>query len=148
VGDAMSLSLRFLYLPCRDLEVMRSFYTDLVGLPEVFYAPGPDGGLAYVCDRLQLTFSLAPDAVPNAAGWHRQPGWAGGTVSGASWSIVADDEAAFRAAVARLTEAGVPRHAPLPRWEGYWSFPVQDPMGNTVEITLPVEGEVRSTRWA
>jgi catechol 2,3-dioxygenase-like lactoylglutathione lyase family enzyme len=147
-GDAMGLSLRFLYLPCRDLEDMRRFYTDLVGLPEVFYAPGAGGGLAYLCDRLQLTFFPAPDAAASAAGWHRQPGWKGGTVPGASWSIVAGDEAAFRAAVARLTEAAVPRRAERPRWVGYWSFPVQDPMGNTVEITLPVEGEGRSNDGA
>jgi catechol 2,3-dioxygenase-like lactoylglutathione lyase family enzyme len=140
----MGLSLRFLYLPCRDLEAMRRFYTDLVGLTETYHAPGPEGGLAYACDRLQLTFFAAPDAAPNAAGWHRQPGWAGGTVAGASWSIVADDEAAFRAAAARLTEAGVPRHAEHPRWVGYWSFPVRDPMGNTVELTLPVRGEAPS----
>jgi catechol 2,3-dioxygenase-like lactoylglutathione lyase family enzyme len=144
----MSLSLRFLYLPCRDLATMRRFYSDLVGLPEVFHAPGTEGGLAYLCDRLQLTFLPAPDAVPNVSGWHRQPGWAGGAVTGASWSIVADDEAAFRAAVGRLTEAGVARHAERPRWQGYWSFPVQDPMGNTVEITYPVDGEPGSTAWA
>jgi catechol 2,3-dioxygenase-like lactoylglutathione lyase family enzyme len=144
----MGLNLRFLYLPCRDLDGMRRFYGELVGLRETYYAAGPDGGLAYACDHLQLTFFPAPDAEPNVAGWHRQPGWAGGTVPAASWSIVADDEAAFRAAVERLTEAGVPRYAERPRWVGYWSFPVQDPMGNTVEITLPVEGEVPSTRWA
>jgi catechol 2,3-dioxygenase-like lactoylglutathione lyase family enzyme len=144
----MGLNLRFLYLPCRDLEAMRRFYGDLVGLRETYFEAGSDGGLAYACDQLQLTFFSAPDAEPNALGWHRQPGWAGGTVPAASWSIVADDAAAFRAAVERLTEAGVPRHDERPSWVGYWSFPVQDPMGNTVEITLPVEGEVPSTRWA
>jgi catechol 2,3-dioxygenase-like lactoylglutathione lyase family enzyme len=142
------LALRFLYLPCRDLDAMRRFYTDLVGLTESYYAPGDGGGLAYACDRLQLTFLPAADAEPEPAGWHRQPGWRGGTLPGVSWSIVADGEDAFRAAVGRLTGAGVVAYAEEPRWVGYWSFPVKDPMGNTVELTLPVDGEPASTAWS
>jgi catechol 2,3-dioxygenase-like lactoylglutathione lyase family enzyme len=125
----MGLNLRFLYLPCRDLEAMRRFYGDLVGLRETYFEAGSDGGLAYACDQLQLTFFSAPDAEPNALGWHRQPGWAGGTVPAASWSIVADDAAAFRAAVERLTEAGGPAPRRASQLGGVLELPGAGPDG-------------------
>ena len=70
-----------------------------------------------------------------------QPGWAGGTIAGApSWSVQLDDEP-FRAAVACLQAARIESFHEAPQWVNYWSFPVTDPMGNTVELTdAPVSG--------
>lgn len=141
------MSLRFLYIYCHDLAAMRHFYTDLVGLSESYYAPAPDGGLGYRCDSLQFTI-LPADEIPTAPpGWHQQPGWQGGTVSLPSWSIESASQEAFAAAVERLTEAGVPVLHSRPRWVGYWSFPVRDPMGNTVELTLPTSGTPTVLLW-
>lgn len=66
----------------------------------------------------------------------KQPGWEGGTYPGISWSAECDKES-FNAAIARLKAAKVPSYHTEPNWVGYWSYPVRDPAGNTVEITCP-----------
>ena len=69
-------------------------------------------------------------------GWSKQLGWEGGSTSNPSigFELAAP---AFRLAVAAARQAGVEAFHPEPTWVGYWSFPVRDPMGNTVEISTP-----------
>jgi catechol 2,3-dioxygenase-like lactoylglutathione lyase family enzyme len=141
------LNLRFLYIYCNDMEAMRRFYSDLLQLTEIYYDPGPHGGLAYNCDELQFTIFPAQIALPVPTEWHRQPGWQGGTLPGKSWSVVSESRDAFAATVTRLLEAQVPAFFDKPRWLGYWSFPVKDPMGNTVELTLPTDSEPLEKVW-
>lgn len=141
------MNLRFLYVFADDLDAMRTFYSDLIGLDEFFHAAGADGGLGYRCDRLQFTILPDPDAVRADAAWHRQPGWEGGTLLTPSWSIESESREAFAAAVDRLRAAGVPLLHDQPRWVGYWSFPVRDPMGNTVELTLPAPDGPADRTW-
>lgn len=43
----------------------------------------------------------------------------------------------FGRVVVSLLASPSPSRNALPEWVGYWSFPVQDPMGNTVEISTP-----------
>ena len=124
--------VRFIYIPCSELPAMRRFYTDLVGLDEVYHSE-EDRSVAYDCDGLQFSIFETELAVPSI-GWATQPGWAGGTSALASWSVHLDDEP-FHAAVARLQAAGVESFHEAPQWVNYWSFPVTDPMGNTVELT-------------
>lgn len=142
------LNLRFLYVFCNDIGAMRGFYTELIRLTEIYYAPGPDGGLAYKCDQLQFTILPTQNTIPNPEAWHQQPGWQGGTLSGISWSIESESRDAFAATVTRLVEAQVPAFFDRPRWLSYWSFPVKDPMGNTVELSLPTEKEPLVKVWS
>lgn len=137
----------FIYVYCDDLAAMRRFYRDLLGLDEVFYSEGPDGGFAAHHGSVQFTVFRSTDAVPTPSDWHRQPGWEGGTLPDTSWSIQLADETVFTAAVKRLGNSGVPRRDDVPQWRGYWSFPVKDPMGNTVEVTHAPEREPASTSW-
>lgn len=140
-------NLRFLYIFCRDLEEMKHFYTELLQMEEFYYVPGADGGLAYRCDGLQFTIIPTQQPLEHTDEWHRQPGWPGGTIAQASWSIECDSHEAFAAAVGRVQRAGSPAFFHKPRWVGYWSFPVKDPMGNTVEITLPLDEEPADFSW-
>lgn len=116
---------------------MRHFYSNLLQLDELYYAAGEEGGLAYRCNALQFTIFESPLAKPASPEWHRQPGWPGGSLVEPSWSIESESEEAFRAALIRLKNADTRTYFEFPRWFGYWSFPVKDPMGNTVEITYP-----------
>lgn len=129
--------VKFVYLPARDLAAMRRFYTDLLGLHEIHHSED-ERMLAYDCDGLQFTIYESPDAPPVADGWAAQPGWRGDTVPATSWSVVLDD-LAYRRAVDRLRSTGVTCLHDAPLWVGYWSFPVRDPMGTTVELSLPVD---------
>ena len=142
-----TLNLRFLYTFCNDIEVMRHFYSEIFQLEEIFYAPGHDGGLAYKCDELQFTLLPSKESLPIPVDWHCQPGWQGGTLSGTSWSVVSDSLADFSATFIRLLKVQVPAFYSKPRWLGYWSFPVKDPMGNTVELTFPPENEPQVKVW-
>ena len=137
--------VRFLYIGCNDLSRMRTFYSDLVGLDEIYYSDD-DRTLGYDCDGFQFTVIESTEAAPADSRWDRQPGWVGGTRAAVSWSV-ALTESTFGPAVERLGDAGVPCFRPTPVWVGYWSFPVKDPMGNTVEITYAPADPPTSTDW-
>lgn len=130
-------SVRYLYLPCDDLPAMRRFYGELIGLDEIWFG---DGMVAFDCGGLQFTVFECNTAERVVAGWARQPGWEGGEAAAVSWSAEMTAES-FAAAVGRLGTVGVDARWPEPRWVGYWSFPVRDPMGNTVELTHPSDTE-------
>ncbi len=72
------------------------------------------------------------------AGWSRQLGWNGGTGSAPSWGVELDADG-FRAAVDRVLDSRAGTWFDAPQWVGYWSFPVRDPMGNTVELSCADE---------
>lgn len=130
----MEASVRFLYLYCNDLAPMRRFYSDLLKLDEIYFDAG--NAVAYKCDMLQFSITQVDQELPVIDGWAIQPGWSGGTQPIISWSIECDEDA-FRSIVVRLKDEGVPSFYLRPQWAGYWSYPVRDPMGNTVELTYP-----------
>lgn len=143
-GDHAQPGVQFLYVPARDLAAMRRFYGELVGLDEIHHS-ADEGLLAYRCGGLQFTVVEASDAPIPEPGWATQPGWQGDTRARVSWSVVLDSPA-YVSAVDRLHAAGVDVLHEMPVWVGYWSFPVRDPMGNTVELSLPIE-EPTVTTW-
>ena len=128
----------FLYTRNNDLTASRRFYTDLVGLEQIWDTPD---SIAYgIDDAVQFSIDHDPDATPTS-GWVFQPGWVLGLDVDphpphgiASWSIpLAPEE--FRAAVDRLQSAGIESLRPEPFWVGFWSYVIQDPMGQTVELS-------------
>lgn len=123
----------FLYLHCSDLGEARRCYTDVVGLSEIFVSI-EDGVVGYRVGDLQITIEERSDVEQAASGWAKQLGWDGGTATAPSWGIELD-AASFVRAVDAATSAGTPCHRAEPQWVGYWSFPVRDPMGNTVELS-------------
>jgi catechol 2,3-dioxygenase-like lactoylglutathione lyase family enzyme len=138
----------FLYLYCNDLDEMREFYSAILGLDELFFSRGSDGGLGYLHAGVQLTILPSSDELAVDMAWHRQPGWEGGERTSTSWSIQLGDMRAFRAAVRRLRQSDALCFHPEPTWHGYWSFPAKDPMGNTVELTYAPEVEPAAKTWS
>lgn len=138
----MKPGLRFLYLHTDDLSAARHFYSNLLGMDEFYFQEGDS--VAYRCDALQFSIMLTKQPLPRPQGWATQPGWAGDTAPHISWSVECSP-ADFRMAVSRLRASGVESLHPLPQWQGYWSFVVHDPMGNTVELSDPSSDE--STSW-
>lgn len=139
-------SVRFVYVPCQDLDTMRNFYTDLIELDEIYFSP-QERMLAYNCDGLQFTIMESETATPLGERWAIQPGWPGGVATEPSWSIVVPLEAFIRT-VDRLIESDVSCRNDEPDWVGYWSFPVRDPMGTTVEITCAPDTPPTEVSWA
>lgn len=138
--------VRSLCVPCSDLGAMRHFYTQLVGLNEI-YQSIDDRTLAYDCQGLQFTIFEATAAAPGRDGWARQPGWVGGTGAAISWSVVLT-EATYGKAVRRLLDFDVTRRHDEPQWVNYWSLAVQDPAGNTVEITYAPSEPLARLTWS
>ncbi|KAA3663552.1 MAG: hypothetical protein DWQ04_10245 [Chloroflexi bacterium] len=136
--------VKFLYLFCNDLHTMRNFYSDLLGLNEIYYSEMPDRTVAYDCDGLQFTIIFNAAAQKASPGWAWQPGWQTGSNPIISWSIVLTD-GVFQTAVQNLKGASVETFYEEPQWQNYWSFPVKDPMGNTVEIVLASEEEPKNS---
>lgn len=128
----------FLYTRSNDIAASRRFYTDLVGLDQIW---DEHEGIAYgIGQTVQLFIGHDPGAEPETQ-WAFQPGWAEGlgiqprpSHAVASWSI-ALSPTSFRAAVGRLRHAAAEALRPEPFWVGYWSYVVKDPMGHTVELT-------------
>jgi catechol 2,3-dioxygenase-like lactoylglutathione lyase family enzyme len=143
-------AIRFIYSYCNDMEAMRRFYIDLLGLPLTFYMNDDRGQIfEFNCGGIELMFFPAEPRLPVQTEFSRQPGWEGGKLQHPSCSIEYDAQD-FADCVARLQAAGVPALRPQPECRGsYWAFPVLDPMGSTVEPVLQLGDNVlpEGTEW-
>ena len=143
------VKLGFIYNHCNDVEVMRKFYSGLIGLEEfAFHNDEQWGWLCYKTGGLELMFFRTEEEILVQEQWAVQPGWEGGTFEGTSWSILVPEKL-FAAAVERLRSVGVKCFAGKPMWlqDCYWGFPVKDPMGNTVEVYSTPKEKPASTEW-
>ncbi|MCC7478087.1 VOC family protein [bacterium] len=145
---APRVNIRFIYQSCNDIAAMRRFYTDALGMQEAHYKEGPEGWLVYQCEGFQ--FMLFPSSYPMLLqdGFAQQPGWEGGILESISWSV-AIPEADYAETIARVRESGAEAVFETPQWQqdSYWSYPVRDPMGNTVEVYCNVAVRPTSTTW-
>jgi catechol-2,3-dioxygenase len=142
------ISIRYIYLYCNDLLAMRHFYTDLVGMQESAFRNDEQWAwLCYTCGSFEFMIFPSDKAVAGQGEYSMQPGW-GGTLPTISWSVrIPEDK--FAEVVQRLIDDGVPTVAPKPQWaqDSYWSFPVLDPMGNTVELYAETKTRPQNTEW-
>lgn len=123
--------IKFIYLYCNNLKKMREFYSEILQLNEIYYAEGQ--ALAYDCDGLQFTIFQTKEKLQSEEGWADQPGWEGGTLPKISWSIPFEKQL-FKSVVERLIHSEIDKFHSTPLWINYWSFPIKDPAGNSVEI--------------
>ncbi len=144
--EAATAKVDFVYVYCNDVAAMRHFYVDLLGMQisddmEGYY-------FCLMCGGLRFMVFAAENPVEVLEAWSDQPGWMGGVLPRVSWSVGVPPEQ-LDAVARRLTAAGAPTWSAVPFWaqDSYWSFPVRDPMGNTVEVyALPTERPA-STTW-
>jgi catechol 2,3-dioxygenase-like lactoylglutathione lyase family enzyme len=132
-----------------DIDAMRHFYTDLVGLAEGSYRNDAQyGWLTYDCGGFEFMCFRTSQPLPVPEQFSAQPGWEGGQRLAISWSV-SIPEAQFAEVVQRLKSDGVKCFAEQPLWaqDSYWSFPVLDPTGNTVELYCEVKERPASTEW-
>ena len=123
----------FTYIFCNDLAAMKAFYTDTLQLEQVWE---DERSLVYRIGDHQLSITLAEGLPTPPAEFSLQPGWRGGTAPRTSWSLECEKQE-FDRLVAAAKDASVRSWSESPEWVGYWSFPLLDPMNNTVEITCP-----------
>jgi len=141
------ISISFLYAYTTDLAETRRFYTELVGMEEVAFKPEWNW-LCYQCEGFQYMFFGAPEGYEPPTEFAVQPGWEGGELVMPSWSITVPSED-FPAVVECLRAADVKRFFDKPAWcrDSYWSFPVLDPAGMTIEVCNTPKERPASTEW-
>ncbi|MHA6251479.1 VOC family protein [Oceanobacillus sp. CAU 1775] len=125
----------FSYLFCNDLEKMKAFYSDILQLE---LTRDNEDSIAYKIGDHQLSISYNKEFNPPSSKFSIQPGWEGGTVPRTSWSLECE-KGDFKIVVDNLLKNDMPKYFIEPVWKGYWSFPVLDPMNNTIEITCTEE---------
>jgi hypothetical protein len=125
--------LGFTYIHCNDLDKMKSFYSDVLELNRIWQN---EESLAYQIGDHQLSIRLQPAMNTPEQAFAIQEGWEGGTSDRPSWSLECDKES-FSGIVKRAIEKEIISYFPAPKWVGYWSYPLLDPMNNTLEITCP-----------
>ena len=142
------VTFRFVYNHCNDLEEMRYFYTDLLGMTELGFNLDWNW-LGYQCEGFQLCFFGANSTQPVLTEFTDQPGYSGGDLEGISWTIEVPEED-FAETVNRLLEADVTHYFDEPQlnFGTYWGFPVLDPMGITVEVFCFPEEVPESSEWS
>lgn len=142
-------NIRWLFLPCSDLAAMRRFYSELLGMQETsFKDEGSMNWLCYRCGTLDVVMTRHEAASERQAGWAEQPGWEGGSLAAVSWAVKLPEER-FAEVVRKLASARVTAYFPQPSWQqdSYWSYPVHDPSGNTVELYCEPALRPDSTQW-
>lgn len=97
----------FLYLHCLDLEPMRRFYSNVLGLDEIFHSTD-EGAVGYQIGTLQLTIAVHNDVEP-VDGWATQLGWKGGSTAAPSLGVELDSDS-FRRAVQAVQSTAVDVH--------------------------------------
>lgn len=121
----------FTYLFCNDLKKMKWFYSDILQLNLIW---DDEGSIAFKIGEHQLSIDYNEDFNPPSSKFAIQPGWQGGTEPRIGWSLECDRED-FNDIVHSILSNQIPRYFIEPKWKGYWSFPVLDPMNHTIEIT-------------
>ena len=104
----------------------------MLGLREIYFS-GVEQSVGYQIGSVQITINAHTES-GHLEGWSSQLGWEGGTTSHPSWGFQLE-AGSFRDAVERSTPHRAQAFHSEPKWIGYWSFPLKDPMGNTVEIS-------------
>lgn len=129
----MSVRFGFTYIHCNDLLAMKHFYGQILNLEQIW---DDTQSVAFKIGDHQLSVNLDENLALPPAEFARQPGWPGGTAARTSWSLECGITE-FRQIVAAAQAAGVKSWQREPTWVGYWSYPLLDPMNNTIEVTCP-----------
>lgn len=115
---------------------MERFYSEVLGLDLIWKS---DTDIAYMINGHQLLISLDEELVKGEEIFAKQPGWEGGSASRTSWSIEYDAPDFVQIIETCKGKPDIITRHDEAKWEGYWSFPILDPMNNTIELTCTIE---------
>lgn len=143
-------SLVFYCVPCTDLEPMRQFYRDVLGLEEIAHRHGPEGGWAgFQAGRVQLVVVSGAYTDPPRGGpaVERAEGAGVTTTVGSSLRLELPEVRAT-ALLDRLGARVESPSAPLGRGSSEARrYTLRDPMGNAVDVyaSAPLRRDGRRT---
>lgn len=132
----MELKINTLFYWCNDVGQMREFYSDVLGLTEVYFLnDDKHGWLTYDINGIQVVFIRASHPLPIESAWARQPGWAEGTREAHSMVLQLSLDG-FQKVIERAKVKNMTFFDKEPRGnkDENLSHFVMDPMGNTIEL--------------
>lgn len=143
------VNVRFLYVMCNDVGLMRDFYSDVLGMSELNFRDDENFGWAvYDTEGFQLMFFRWDSELPFDERWAWQPGEAPENSAPLMSFSLEYPEDELREVVKRVREVDLPTATDKPTWRqnSYWGWTIKDPMGNTIELfssvqQQPAEGE-------
>jgi catechol 2,3-dioxygenase-like lactoylglutathione lyase family enzyme len=144
------MNLRFLYGMCKDVQAVRAFYSDAIGLQEQHFMDEERFGcVIYKSEGMEYMFFRWDEGeVPAPEGWAWQPGDGVGQTPVMSISIQVPEEE-FRDVVGRLRESDCPKMSDHPTWrqDSSWGWTVRDPAGTTIEVYATPAKRPELTDW-
>ena len=131
-----SLKLQTLFFNCNDIDAMRAFYTDLLGLPESYYRNSEQHRcLAYQIQGTELVFMPAPEELSFQTDWARQAGYAGSESTAKSW-LFTMSYADFETLSNRIRKSAIPVYDNPEECDVSQQLFIKDPMGMTIELSV------------
>ncbi len=132
----MKPKIQTIFQWCNDVNKMREFYSDVLGLTETYFLDDDKyGWLTYDVNGLQLVFMRSSQPLPIEKVWARQPGWIEGTgeILSMVLQVSLDD---FQSVVERARARDVKMFDQEPRGvpDQHLSHFLMDPMGSTIEL--------------
>lgn len=130
-----------LFFYCNDVNAMRHFYTELIGMEETSY-DAEHKWLTYQSGQLQIVYMQATAPRPVNEAWAKNPGYRGSGTDEAPSRVLTVEAAQFDTIYEKLKAANAPLlDSPQEPQPGYRQFITRDPMGTSVEIyTAPAAG--------
>lgn len=126
-------SLSTVFFWCRNVQDMRKFYSDVLGMQEIYSG---DDAVSYRVGDLQWFFLKASGRVDVLDEWASQPGYTVGKAEVPSWIVEVEPER-FEEIVEDLKSRGVESLGDPREFKGHKQFWIRDPMGTTIEIHGP-----------
>ena len=142
--DTLGVNSPVFFNMCDDLEEMRYFYTDILGIKENSYQR--NNYLDYNSNGLTMMFFQADNITERIASSKRR--YNNGHFELMCWTIKINKEM-FIKAIENLSAYQNKGSKIIPQWqqEGFWSFSIKDPMGNTVFVYLEQKQTPVSKVW-
>ncbi len=137
----MSLHLNTIFRWCNDVEKMRQFYTECLGLNETYFKNDHEHGwLTYQLSEVQLVFTRSDEPLSESNLFAKNPAYRDGETHETSW-VIEVEPVDFKPIVEKIKQNGYPIYndGPYSNRPGHLQMIVRDPMGMTVELYTQTE---------
>jgi len=123
-----------LFIYVNDINDMRDFYTDIIGMEETFF-DNDRGWLTYDSNGLQLVMIRAAAPLPVNEDWAKCPGYAdSGEAEIPSWVLTIPD-IRFDVVIQHLKDGKAPLLGDIQEPQpGHRQVMTRDPMGTNIEV--------------
>lgn len=152
-GELMKVQFGFVYNYCNDVNAIRQFYGELLGMEEVSFKNEDDSHwnwVIYKSGEVQFLFFQLDQPAPTVDGWAMLPGpGQGDLLPTASYSVTGLDEAKFKQVYQSSKEMKIKANPEVPTWrqDSYWGLTLKDPSGRTIEVCWEPQGKPSETTW-